>query len=427
MKVLVFFEAQQTFTNTVLEHISSFAKYSENDYFFCDSGQTITVDLDRFDAVILHYTVRLPFDLINDSLSAKLEAYIGLKALFIQDEYDHTHRAWYWIKRLGIGLVFTVVPKDSIVRVYPPEEFPNTLFVNNLTGYVPDNLPTSSGVLTSARPLTIAYRGRSLPVQYGQLGFEKVEVGRMVKAYCVTKKISHDIAWDEKSRIYGANWYKFMASCRSMLGSESGSNVFDWDGTLARDVAVYQGKNQKASLLQVYRDVVSAREILGLMNQVSPRVFEAIALRTALVMFRGNYSGVVVADEHYIPLDKDGGNLPEVFKKLADGAYVDAMVDRAYRDVIASGKYAYAAFVRMVDAELAVSRVPGAPCARDVLRDAEDLINPPAPLLRAPGPYVKRRSANRPLWPLIFLWENLPEGMREILRPLIPRFLHKKK
>lgn len=424
MKVLVFFEARQTFTNTVLEHISSFARHSENDYFFCDSGQLITVDLDSFDAVILHYTLRLPFDLVNDSLAAKLEGYRGLKALFIQDEYDHTHRAWYWIKRLGIALVFTVVPKDGIARVYPPEEFPDTRFVNNLTGYVPEKLPAASGVLTSARPLTIAYRGRSLPVQYGQLGFEKVEVGQMVKAYCVEKNIAHDIAWDEKSRIYGADWYKFMAYCRSMLGSESGSNVFDWDGTLARDVAAYQEENRKAGVLQVYRDVVSAREIPGLMNQVSPRVFEAIALRTALVMFRGNYSGVVIADEHYIPLDKDGGNLPEVFEKLADSAYVDEMVDRAYRDVIVSGKYTYAAFVRMVDAELAVSRVPGVPAVRDVLRDAEDLLNPPAPLLRAPGPYVPPKPN---LSPVDFVWRNLPEELRVVLRPLVPSFLRRKK
>jgi spore maturation protein CgeB len=97
--------------------------------------------------------------------------------------------------------------------------------------------------------------------------------------------------------------------------------------------------------------LVRSKEIDGIMNQVSPRVFEAIAARTVLVLFEGNYSGVVKAGEHFIPLKKDGSNLAEVVSLLQDGAYVDAMAERAYRDVIASGKYSYKSFVDLVDME----------------------------------------------------------------------------
>jgi hypothetical protein len=88
------------------------------------------------------------------------------------------------------------------------------------------------------------------------------------------------------------------------------------------------------------------------MNQISPRVFEAIASRTILVLFEGEYSGVIRPDEHFIALKKDGSNLADVIQSLQNNEYIDAMADRAWTDVIESGKYSYKSFVSMVDKEL---------------------------------------------------------------------------
>ena len=87
----------------------------------------------------------------------------------------------------------------------------------------------------------------------------------------------------------------------------------------------------------------------GLMNQISPRVFEAISLRTVLVLFEGAYSGILEPHKHYYPLAKDGSNLTEVFTSLQDGALLDAMAERAYDDVIKSGRWSYEAFITVVD------------------------------------------------------------------------------
>jgi hypothetical protein len=79
-----------------------------------------------------------------------------------------------------------------------------------------------------------------------------------------------------------------------------------------------------------------------------------------LVLFEGRYSGVVEPWTHYIPLRKDGANLDEVFAALADGPRVDAIAERAFEDIVASGRYSYASWVRMIDHELeaAASRLP---------------------------------------------------------------------
>ena len=352
--MLVLYNETQTFTATVFEHVSSFARFSPARVFFAHQDVSFPAcDLGPFDIVIIHYSIRLPFNQIAEATAQALTAFTGLKVVFIQDEYDHTHRAWYWIKRLGVQLVFSSVPAVSMSRVYPPEQFPGVRFVSNLTGYAPEALVAlRTHTRPSQRPLKIGYRGRALPIRYGALGREKVDVGRIVKAYCESTGVAHDIGWKESDRLYGDAWYDFIASCRAVLGSESGSNVFDWDGTLASRIADYKQRRPRASEDELYDAVIAPLEQPGLMNQVSPRVFEAIACRTALVLFEGRYSDVVLPNVHYIPLRKDGSNLNEVIERLRDDAAVDAMTERAYVDVLASGRYGYQAFTHMVDDEL---------------------------------------------------------------------------
>lgn len=358
MNILILYNGTQTYTNTVFDHVSSFGKFSKSRVFYAhlEAGGDVSVDLARFDVVIIHYSIRVCFDHVSIPMAEKLSRFDGLKALFIQDEYDNTHRAWHWIRELGISLVFTVVPPESIARVYPPDHLPGVRFVSNITGYVPDGAQDISAVTPpSHRKILIGYRARNLPIRYGALGFEKVEIGRMVKTYCDAHGLPTDIAWTEEARLYGDAWVQFLQSCRAMLGSESGSNVFNWEGKLEGEIAQWRKANPGASDDEAYEAVVAPREIHGLMNQVSPRVFEAIANRIVLVLFEGSYSGVVVQGLHYLALKKDGSNLPDILAKLRDDSFVDEITERAYRDVLMSGRFSYRTFVEMVDEEIAAA------------------------------------------------------------------------
>lgn len=359
MNILCLYNATQTYTNAVYEHLHALSTYSDNHYFFChvpDLGP-LGVDLARFDSICVHFSVRLPYDQLPELVAKQISHFGGLKFLFIQDEYDNTHRTWWWIHKLGFQLVFTVVPDDNIETVYPRDEFPNTRFVTNLTGYAPklSDIPVSYSP-PSTRSLLVGYRGRVLPVRYGMLGFEKVEIGRMVKSYCNEHGISNDISWAEEDRIYGSAWNRFVLSCRSMLGTESGSNVFDWDSRLETSIDRYVRANRGATNSEIYLKVIKANEISGLMNQISPKMFEAVSAHTVLVLFEGNYSGILQPDKHFIPLLRDGSNLQDVIAKLQDGDYVDEIAHNAYTDVIVSGRYDYCAFANFVDNELNTSR-----------------------------------------------------------------------
>lgn len=432
MNILFLYNATQTFTNTVFEHLNSFSRYSTNRIFFCHQDQyaKVNVDLTMFDAVIIHYSIRLPFDQVADSTTEILSHYLGLKVLFIQDEYDHTKRTWYWIKKLGINLVFTVVPPEGITKVYPPEEFSGVRFVSNLTGYVPETLSVDIDLYPpSKRALIVGYRGRPLPLRYGKLGQEKVEIGRMVKQYCEVHDIQHDIEWTEEARIYGSRWYEFMGSCRAMLGSESGSNVFDWDGNLAYRIETFKKNKGSATEEDIYHGFVEPLEIPGLMNQVSPRVFEAVAFKTVLVLFEGNYSGFVEPWKHYLPLKKDGSNLADIFHFLADDKFIDDMAEQAFKDIIGSGKYSYSTFVQMIDKEIKdnIDLMQAAKDFSHSLKINEGCYLEPSPLTTNPirtsilGKNIRNKYLQRIARKL---WMLLPERSRVILKPIVKIILN---
>ena len=269
------------------------------------------------------------------------------------------------------------------------------------------------------------------------LGFDKVRVGEVVKAYCDKHGVSNDIAWSEEARIYGPKWYDFLSSCKTTLGSESGSNVFDWNGDLSQIVDQYMNEHPQATPQEVYRSVIHEREIDGLMNQVSPKIFEAIASRTVLVLFEGEYSGVIKPGVHFIALNKNGNNISEVVDLILNGAYLDEMADRAWNDVIVTGKYSYQAFVDLVDNELersvGISKIR-TECSMLITDQFTSEITenpirsaPPKPstdtLLNTISGSTGVKDSVRRL--LIYMWLKLPVKVRHFLAPKIKRILGK--
>ncbi len=305
------------------------------------------IDLNAFDAVAIHYSIRVSLEEhLSRGVAEALTLYHGPKLLFIQDEYDTTEVARGWIERLGVDAVFTNVPLAFLDQVYPRSRFPDVEFIPTLTGYVPeDNSLSGFALPLEDRETLIGYRGRRLPYQYGDLGFDKYRIGVDIKRLAQARNLLIDIEVDDSRRIFGDDWYRFLGSCRATLGTESGANVFDFDGSL-KELA-----DQHSDLpYEEFR----ARYLIGhegkfRMNQISPKIFEAIRLRTALILFEGEYSGVVKPDRHFIPLRKDYSNIDDVFAKVSNLDYLRELTARAYREVIDSQTYGYGAFINGVD------------------------------------------------------------------------------
>lgn len=370
LKLAVLYDSVDSLhVSTIHQHLDAFGKYSSHAVTYVpahplfwnlppEKVQTI-VDFSYFDVVVIHYSVRLSAkQYLDEGLARALESFNGLKVLFIQDEYEGTEIARQWMDRLQFNLVYTCVPESSREQVYPSYRFPGTEFLQTLTGYVPEN----SAIEQYAQPigqrqLLIAYRGRKLPAVYGDLGYEKYRIGIGMKRLTAALGVPADIEVDGSKRIYGDAWYQFLGSSRATLGTESGANIFDFDGSLKTAIAQLEAHNPSISYEEISAKILAPYDGLIRMNQISPRVFEAICMRTALVLFEGTYSNVVLPDVHFFALKKDFSNAKEIIRKLQDTPLVQEMTERAYRDVVASGQYSYKSFIHSFDADIE-ARIP---------------------------------------------------------------------
>ena len=144
-------------------------------------------------------------------------------------------------------------------------------------------------------------------------GFEKLEIGRRMREICVERGIAHDIEWDDEKRIYGDAWYKFIGSCRAILGSESGSNIFDFDGSIEAKYVELSAAPSGPVPYDEFRPYTERCDREYDMRQISPRVFEAAAMHTPMILFSGRYSDLLQPGEHFIQLKKDFSNVDFVF------------------------------------------------------------------------------------------------------------------
>ena len=78
-----------------------------------------------------------------------------------------------------------------------------------------------------------------------------------------------------------------------MLGVESGASVFDFTGELQISVEKFVRQYPDATFEEIKAKFLAPYENLIKLNQISPRCFEAAALRTVMVLYVGDYSGIL--------------------------------------------------------------------------------------------------------------------------------------
>ena len=352
-RLLVAYSNAANYVATTSEYLASISRYSEWDvhYVHVTHGAEIAVNVNDYDAIFQSYCARWPEGLISRDFADKLKIFRGIKVLSVQDEYERTDILRQAIREVGYHAVLTGMPAGTRERIFPPERFPGTEFVTVLTGYVPELSPSSRDMVRPLceRPVIIGYRGRDIGARYGRRAFEKLEIGRRMREICIGRGIAHDIEWTEDKRLYGEAWYEFNASCRVTLGSETGSNVFDFEGSIEaqyKRLSASRGSPVPYEEFRTYTDPIERQYETGL---ISPRLLEAAAMRTPMVLFTGHYSGLVAPGEHYVELKKDFSNIDAVLAALDDLGALERMADRAFDRLVGSGDFSYRQLVKLID------------------------------------------------------------------------------
>ena len=396
-KILVTYSMWSTFTPTTLEYLAALKKFTDYDvsYAHVTHNAVMDFDINDYDVVFNNYCTRFCFEgYVGEDYQNALQKFRGLKIIAIQDDYDRTatlHRA---IRRLGFHVVLTCIQREFWPLVYPKSELPGVTLVQGLTGYMPESVVENRArypiIPLANRKVKVGYRGRSIGARYGLLGFEKYEIGRRFREIALARGVVTDIAMDNESRIYGDAWFKFLGSCHAVLGSESGSNVFDFDASVERQIEDFANEQGRPPSYEEMKDFLDPLEKPFNVGQISPRVFECAAMMTPMILFRGNYSDVLTPDVHYIPLEKDFSNAGDVLTKIEDLDYLQGFADRAYEHLVRSGKFGYRALADLlcetIEREYA-ERIDPRWLAYRSATAQKFVPPPPGPLNEKPTPY----------------------------------------
>jgi hypothetical protein len=392
LDILLLCDDREDIAATVREHINSLVGSSSHRIRKVSILGDLPprLDLNHFDAIVVHYSLILSHkSYVSPVTRTTLSKFRGLKAVFVQDEYRFVDATMSAMREVGIDILFTCVPEAEIEKVYCSDRLPGVTKVNVLTGYVPEALLHRPVQPYSDRPIDVGYRARKVPAWLGELGREKYEIGRIFCEDAAHDGLALDISFREEDRLYGQDWIDFVGRCKAMLGVESGASVFDFAGDIQRKVENHQRRNPGVgyeTLKELYFSDVDGKIAL---NQISPRCFEAAALRTLLVLYEGEYSGRMQPWRHYVPLKKDHSNHADVVAVLKDPVRASAIVDAAYRDVACNPENSFRAFVTQFDETVGAMFRPEQKARLPYLTDAE------FKALSAPDWAARRRWATR--------------------------------
>lgn len=362
MRILVLHASRFASVGAIRDYLLAYQAESRHEVMFLEAGDGAVpvVDPADYDAVIVNFCCRLHYgSLFSEASEQWFAAFPGLKAIILQDEQENTLAVRNRILRMRPHIVFTTVTPKAWPLIFPEDQFAGIRMAQLMTGYSrPGSLPKSVQIQPLAeRPTVLGYRVTPQVWRWGEKGYLKVEIGRRMLEACKARSIAANIAWTEEAKIYGDAWLAFNASCRSVLGSPTGADIFDWHGDLQRREVAFRERRPEAT----YNDFISeigAQPVPFETGQLSPRVFEATLTQTSLVMIRSSYSGILNAEEHYIPVEPDFSNVDEVLDRMMDLDALTAMAQRAYVRLIESSDFTFKALAARIDTELEQEMAP---------------------------------------------------------------------
>lgn len=332
----------------LIDHIESFSKFSKYNITELNpfKYKIKNINLSQYGIIIIHYSLNISSEqYIQNSLRASISEFNGVKVLFIQDEYKHVNRTIDAIKSLEIDIIFTCLQESEFEKVYSRDKLGDISIFNTLTGYVPEKTNCFGSKSYHERNIDVSYRARDIPEWLGKLGKEKIDIADKFQKLSYEYNLTVDIDCTEQSRLYGKKWIELLENSKAALGTESGASVFDFTGEIQTNVERYKAKHPEATFETLSQLFFESEEGLIYQNQISPRCFEYAYHNVLMVLFEGEYSGILHPHKHYIPLKKDFSNINEVIQAIKNKDIWKSITTNAKHDLINSGKYSYRSFI----------------------------------------------------------------------------------
>ncbi|MDG2300364.1 MAG: hypothetical protein P8L22_01190 [Acidimicrobiales bacterium] len=339
--------------NTVIDYIQSFLSESSHEISLINpinSECPENLSKEEYDAIIIHYSICItePYFLSTNWIKS-ITHFNGVKIQIIQDEYRWINKMKTQMRCLGIQAVFSSLTPENAEKVYCGDFMSKTKIISCLPGYFSKRLLDLPHVSLEQREYDVIYRGRDLPWSTGEHAVFKREIGQNFISWSKTYDLKADIQTKESKRIYGDAWDNFLLNGRTMIGIEGGASLFDFDGNLKESLELFESKNPESDPSKYWEEHLKPFEGNIIHKTITPKIFEAIASRTALILIPGEYRGILEPNRHYIPLMEDGSNFDEVINKIKDHNFLAELAETTFEEITSKTDLTYKFLVDKAD------------------------------------------------------------------------------
>lgn len=264
------------------------------------------------------------------------------------DEFLSLGRLRDFLVEARVDLLLTALEPALWETFYPATARPYAIR-RILTAYIDEPLVRMAGRVSpdlARRPIAVSYRAWQAPAWLGEMGVLKREVGLRAAAWARERGHRSDVTVDGERRVVGDAWIRLLGASRAVAGVEGGSSLVDPAGEVAVD--------ETTPLRAGWTPPASARVLDGAteVRALSPRHLEAAVTRTFQVLVEGDYSGALEAGAHYQPVRRDLSDIDAALDRSRDLDHARAMVDRAYDEIVASGRYSWRTAIGGISAQV---------------------------------------------------------------------------
>ncbi len=205
------------------------------------------------------------------------------------------------------------------------------------TGYISEDLLSRTAELKAfdKRTVDVGYRASSSPLNLNKLVLIKSSIGDNFKDQFSHYNLKLDISVKFEDTIYGDNWYEFLKNSKFVISTNSGSSLVIPDLYFRENVENHIKANPGLNYQDIKQEFFQEQDEEITYTAISPRNIEATLLGSCQINTTlGNYSGILLPWEHYIPLETDCSNHKEVYAAMNDSALVSKLIYNAKESLL---------------------------------------------------------------------------------------------
>ncbi len=316
---------------------NAFVSSPRLDVMVCDISRPHEVlaaatQLDSFDLIVISH-IALGDNVADISHWAEpLSLRRGALVSFIGNEYDLMGEKMAFLRDARADLVCSQLTLPAAKYLYD-EALPHSRIVCMPHALNPEHYNT---LQPASRTVDLGFVGSVYPLWIGDM--ERTMMLLLTDKIAPLLDLTHDIRLKNLSR---DAWATFLRSSRYIIGAESGTYYLHGRGALLAEAKAWCRTNPEAQFDAVAARFFTQRDGVPSGKTISSRHFEPIGTRTGQILVEGDYTGVLTANEHYIPVRKDFKDLEVALTRARDEGERLAMTDRAWQHVMDGHTHAH--------------------------------------------------------------------------------------